>query len=291
MDSNSRSTGTKTPAKNSQASRSKTTDISKISENHNPNLSSPSPSLKKISSSPASKSVKSQKSAQKLTSPQNKIRERKFVVAKKNSNKERAASAVTCKCKDKVGANAKKCLCVAYENLRASQDEFFKIRDASEEKVATEGGGEENPVTQNYDIGDVCEGEAENGDNLGMMEPLSGSVSACVKRRRERLLEEARNSGPVSGSGRVAHLVEAFERLLSIPNGKHSDQKDEKESKENKEGMKWALPGLQQPKVSETQASATSFFPSELLLNAEKLGLDSQVSSSWDSSNGRLVKI
>ena len=38
------------------------------------------------------------------------------------------------------------------------------------------------------------------------MEPLS----------RDRLLEEARNSGPLSGSRRVPHLVEfeAFERLL-----------------------------------------------------------------------------
>ncbi|RVW80947.1 Protein TPX2 [Vitis vinifera] len=220
-----------------------------------------------MSNSPAAKSAKSHKSAQRVISPRNKIRERKFVVAKKNSKKERAASAVTCKCKDKVGDNAKKCLCVAYENLRASQEEFFKIRDAREGRAGVEeGGGEENPVIQNYEIGDGYEGKVENGDDLGEMEPLSESGSACVKRRRDRLLEEARNSGPVSGSGRVAHLVQAFEKLLSVPSTKDSDQKDENESKENKEGMRWALPGLQQPQ--------------------EKLGLDSQVSSSWDSSNG-----
>ncbi|XP_034705900.1 protein WVD2-like 4 isoform X2 [Vitis riparia] len=289
MDSHGRNTGTKTPAKDPQASRSKISEISKTSENLNPNLSSPSPGLKKMSNSPAAKSAKSHKSAQRVISPRNKIRERKFVVAKKNSKKERAASAVTCKCKDKVGDNAKKCLCVAYENLRASQEEFFKIRDASEGRAGVEeGGGEENPVIQNYEIGDGYEGKVENGDDLGEMEPLSESGSACVKRRRDRLLEEARNSGPVSGSGRVAHLVQAFEKLLSVPTTKDSDQKDENESKENKEGMKWALPGLQQPKVSETQASASSFCPSELLLTAEKLGLDSQVSSSWDSSNGSI---
>ena len=60
-------------------------------------------------------------------------------------------------------------------------------------------------------------------------------------------MKEARNSGPVYGYGRVAHLVQAFERLLSIT--KYSDLKAENGSKENKnERMKWALPGLEQPK-------------------------------------------
>ena len=125
------------------------------------------------------------------------------------------------------------------------------------------------------------------------MEPLSSeSGSACVKRRRrDRLLKEARNSGLVSGSGRVAHLVKAFERLLSIPSTDYSNLKDENESKDNnKEGMKWALPGLQQPKVFEAP-QASSFCPLDLLLIVKKLGLDSQVSSSWDSSNGKLVNL
>ena len=132
----------------------------------------------------------------------------------------------------------------------------------------------------------------ENGDDQGEMEPLrSESGSACVKRRRDRLLKEARNSGPVSWSGRVAHLVKAFEKLLSISSTEYSDLKNENESKENKkEVMKWALLGLQQPKVSEAPR-ASSFCPSDLLLTAEKLGLDSQVSSSWDSSNGKLVNL
>ena len=118
--------------------------------------------------------------------------------------------AVTCKCKDKVGGNAKNCLCVAYENLRASQEEFFKIRDASEGRARVEGGGEESPVIQNYKIRDGYEWKVENGDDLGEMEPLSESGSACVK-RRDWLLEEARNSGPVYGSGLLRPLTDSFQ--------------------------------------------------------------------------------
>ncbi|XP_028096950.1 uncharacterized protein LOC114296815 [Camellia sinensis] len=52
--------------------------------------------------------------------------------------------------------------------------------------------------------------------------------SSNIKRRREKLLEEARESMPEPGSGRVMHLVKAFEKLLAIP--KDSDQTDEKQS-------------------------------------------------------------
>ncbi|KAJ1412556.1 hypothetical protein SESBI_20282 [Sesbania bispinosa] len=44
--------------------------------------------------------------------------------------------------------------------------------------------------------------------------------SAMVKCRRERLLEETRNSVPENGSGGVMHLVKAFEGLLIIPKEK-----------------------------------------------------------------------
>ena len=49
----------------------------------------------------------------------------------------------------------------ASENLRASLEEFFKIRDVSEEKVE----GEEDPVIQNYGIDEGYEGKVENGDD------------------------------------------------------------------------------------------------------------------------------
>ena len=77
------------------------------------------------------------------------------------------------------------------------------------------------------------------------MEPLSSESGSTYVRRSDRLLKEARNIGHVSGFGRVAHLVKAFERLLSIPSIDYSYLKDENESKENnKERMKWTLPGL-----------------------------------------------
>ncbi|KAI8026473.1 hypothetical protein LOK49_LG02G04014 [Camellia lanceoleosa] len=84
-------------------------------------------------------------------------------------------------------------------------------------------------------------------------------------------------------------------KLLTIP--KDSDQTDEKQSEDvgddddDKKGMKWALPGLQQPKVSETLSSSSSFFPSDFFVTSESLGLDSHVLSSLDGSHGRLVII
>ena len=172
MDSIGKNTiGTKTPAKDPLASQSKISEISKSCENLNPNMSSPSPSLKKMSNSLGAKSAKFHKSFQRITSSLNKIHERKFVMAKKNSKKEEVTSGVSCKYKDKVGlgGNAKKCICVAYENLRASLEEFFKIRDISEEKAE----GEEDLVIQNYGIDEGYEVKVENGDDQGEMEPLS----------------------------------------------------------------------------------------------------------------------
>ncbi|CAL5335798.1 unnamed protein product [Camellia sinensis] len=55
---------------------------------------------------------------------------------------------------------------------------------------------------------------------------LSEIGSLNIKRRRAKLLEEARESVPEPGSGRVMHLVKAFEKLLAIP--QDSDQMDEK---------------------------------------------------------------
>ena len=50
---------------------------------------------------------------------------------------------------------------IAYENPRASLEEFFKIKDVSEEKVE----GEEDPVIQNYGIDEGYEGKVENDDD------------------------------------------------------------------------------------------------------------------------------
>lgn len=323
MDLIGKSAGAVTPVKDPHGSRSKNQEASRYSENLNPNFS-PSP---KPTSSPVIKSAKSQKSASKnpnpvAYSPRKKIRERKFVVAKRNSKKENAVPKVACKCKEKVG-RGKKCLCVAYENLRASQEEFFNNRGSLGEEICEsdiskgcdrgeselESEIEKGLMIQDLQIEDGYQGKTEEGgecsannesDNgeLGEVDPLNQTVSSTVKRRREKLLEEARNSVP--DHGRVMYLVQAFEKLLSIPNSNNSsdDQKDdeqEQEREEKKKPAKWALPGMQSPKVFEPQVSisSSSFCPSELFLTSENLGLDprASVSSSWDGSLGRLEMI
>ncbi|KAG5405313.1 hypothetical protein IGI04_011432 [Brassica rapa subsp. trilocularis] len=107
--------------------------VSVSSENSNPNVS-----RARIVESPSSKSSES---AQKVTrsklnpsqtafSPRNRIRERRFVVVKKKEDDSASVVAgVDCKCGAK---NMKKCVCVAYETLRASHEEFFKKRGDSE---------------------------------------------------------------------------------------------------------------------------------------------------------------
>ncbi|KAK8716222.1 hypothetical protein V6N13_043540 [Hibiscus sabdariffa] len=82
--------------------------------------------------------------------------------------------------------------------------------------------------------------------------------------------QEAKNSVPESG--KVMNLVKAFEKLLSTPNSKESEDKNEpKEEKDdnNKKPLKWAV--------------------SDCVLTAENLGFDRRfsLSSSWDGSQGR----
>ncbi|XVF14373.1 hypothetical protein REPUB_Repub09cG0053300 [Reevesia pubescens] len=284
-----------TPVKDPDGnSRSRTQKVSKLSENSNPNISD--------SNSPLTKSSKSKKYSSKnpvvVYSPKNKLRERKFVVAKKNSKKERSDSnptvGVDCKCKDKFSGNLKKCLCVAYENLRASQEEFFKNKTETE---AEDKGDLIDNLLEGYESDNQEIDETENSSQTG---------NSTIKRRRDKLMEEARNSVPESG--KVLHLVKAFERLLSIPNSKEPEKEgdDEKEPKEEKNDnnkkkpMKWALPGLQPLKVTEADAdneddetkdsSSSSFCPSDYVLTAENLGLDRRfsVSSSGDSSQGSI---
>uniref|UniRef100_A0A2N9H076 TPX2 C-terminal domain-containing protein n=1 Tax=Fagus sylvatica TaxID=28930 RepID=A0A2N9H076_FAGSY len=308
MDLIGKNAGAVTPVKDPRGSRSKIQENHKLSENLNPNVSHSSPGPKPTSS-PVIKSAKAQKSASKKPnplaySPRNKIRDRKFVVAKKNPKKENLGSRVECKCKEMTGCgNAKKCLCVAYENLRVSQEEFFKNR--SEEEEARESDRlkgcnraeseleeeiEKGLMLQDKKIEDGYEGKVEESDRSTGNESSDSQIgSSTIKRRRDKLLEEARSSVPDSGSGKVMYLVKAFEKLLSLPSSKDSNDENEAEESEKK-AIKWALPGLQAPKVPETQVSYSSFCPSELFLTSENLGLDSRisVSSSWDSSQGSI---
>ncbi|KAG5001150.1 hypothetical protein AAZX31_08G238000 [Glycine max] len=249
---------------------------SKNLENFDPNKQQQSPVFKPSCSSSSSPLVKPKNPNNKVKyfSPQNKIRQRKFLVAKKKKEtkkeeKEGSGAADSCKCKA-TGANANKnhkCVCVAYNNLRKSQEEFFKNKD---DGVVEEGGFESE--TESVVVEEEKEGESLLGNGL------------VVKRRRERLMEEARKSVPQSGSGKVMHLVKAFEKLLSIPKTEEEEDEEEgskyQEKDDNKMVGKWALPGLQQ------HDSEVSFCPPNCVLTLQNLGLDpgASVSASWDSS-------
>lgn len=317
MDLKAKSAGSVTPAKDPKSNQSKVDESLRNSENLNPNLSSPgmkpsnSPSVKSATKTQKSASKKYNGSPNPMVSPpnKNKIRERKFVVAKKKSKREKVISsaAVGCKCNNK----GKKCVCVAYETLRASQGEFFKNRrgsvyddnddenglkrtDIAEERVGDVGNRDgivkafEEKVFD--DCFETCKLEDSKHERDGDENPSEIGISnSSIKRRRDKLMEAARQSVPESGSGRVLHLVKAFEQLLTIPKSTGSEEEEEKEQKDIKKGMKWALPGLQDPTVPETQVSSSSFCPSDFFLTSESLGLDSRVSSSLDSSQGRLV--
>ncbi|KAF9683987.1 hypothetical protein SADUNF_Sadunf04G0071000 [Salix dunnii] len=302
---------------------------SKLYENSNPNLSHLSP-CSKPTNSPR---TKSKKAASKnptsnpnptIYSPRNKIRERRFVLAKKNSKKENLSSnstTVDCKCKERYRGSVKKCLCLAFQTLRASQEEFFKNKNDVEEKgetdkekafdyrVGTEVSEEEiedHLMARNLNIEDREGSDAQYSSEI----EKSGQMgSSTIKRTRNKLIEEARNSAP--DNGKVKNLVEAFEKLCTLPSPKESDKTEEEEIKESrKKTMQWALPGLQRPKalpdtefcssfslpgfqhagVSETNvSSSSSFCPSGFFLTSENLGLDTRISNSysWDGSQGR----
>ncbi|XP_039009791.1 protein TPX2-like isoform X2 [Hibiscus syriacus] len=194
-----------TPVKDpgaSGSSRSKTPKISKLYENSNPNTS--------VSISPLTRSSKSQKDSSKnpvVYSPKTKLGERKFVVAKKKLKKERFDPnpnvEIDCKCKKKYAGSLKKCLCVAYENLRESQEDFFKNKSVTEVEEEAE------------DKADLIDTQkAKNGL------PQSGKVMDLVK-AFERLLCSPNSKESEDGA----------------------DEKEPKEEKNdnNKKPLKWAL--------------------------------------------------
>ncbi|CAJ1947080.1 unnamed protein product [Sphenostylis stenocarpa] len=263
---------------------------SRNAENANPNVSHchiRSPSSK----SPALSSSKSSTTHPVAQSPQNRIRQRKFVVAKKRNQKGPRNDNILCKCKHNGGS---KCVCVAYQTLRASQEEFFlkenkSCDDGNEEEE------EEEEVKVEYESGSAIEIEGTKSESVEKEEKEEEGFNVKRRRERGRLLEEARKSVPENGLGKVMHLVKAFEKLLTIP--KNSEEKDHEEDdrhgeKENKSKvMKWALPGLQfeehHKPVAEDSVSGSSFnCTSDLVLTSENLGLDQgiSVSTSWDSS-------
>ncbi|XP_020222410.1 protein TPX2 [Cajanus cajan] len=93
---------------------------SKNTENLNPNVPHHhhSPFKSPNSKSPALRPSKSNNSNPVARSPQNRIRQRKFVVAKKKNQKGSQNDAVLCKCMHNGGA---KCVCVAYQKRRIEE--------------------------------------------------------------------------------------------------------------------------------------------------------------------------
>ncbi|XP_023771423.1 microtubule-destabilizing protein 60 isoform X1 [Lactuca sativa] len=272
-------------------SKSKLSHKSKLPENANPNVTSPDP---KASKSPAIKSAtKVQKSGLKKPnqvaspSPRNKIRERKFVVAKKNSKREKSNTPTSVDCKCKASSNSKKCLCVAYETLRASQEGFFNIGSANPclpvgSEVEKEEEAEKN-MTESHNLN----GLEEKLGKCKIVEASGVTVSAKVKRRRDKYMEVARQSIPEDGRGRVMHLVKAFETALTLPKSKTDtegeEQNEELEGEDTRKIPKWELPGLR-PKTPVTEFSSPDLF-----LTPESLGLDSRASSSSSGSSHESV--
>jgi len=237
-----------------------------------------------------------------VVSPQKRIRQRKFVVAKKKKNDQSPKKTVLCKCGD--NSDGSKCVCEAYRNLRESQEGFFEKENffGEDEKKGEENDEEkgenvlEEVIEANLIIHDIGNEERKIDEEEGVEEENEekGNCSSMVKRRRERVMEEARNSVPENG--KVMHLVKAFERLLSIKREKEKNEEEEENDKKNKV-MKWALPGLQlqQPvKDNDEQSEVVSGCCDDdglfnCTLTSEQLGLDQRVSvtSSWDCASGR----
>jgi len=219
------------------------------------------------------------------------------VVAKKKNQKGLRNDNVSCKCKHNGGA---KCVCVAYQTLRASQEEFFLKENKGCEEDDEEGDEEEGAKAECETVSAI-EIEGKKCETVEDEEKEEGGFNVKRRRERGRLLEEVRKSVPEDGSGKVMHLVKAFEKLLTVP--KSSEEKDHKDhdhhgEKDNKSKvMKWALSELQFEEHHKAVAAAdasvsdsSSFYcTSDLVLTSENLGLDQgiSVSSSWDSNCAR----
>nr|AQX44124.1 hypothetical protein [Apostasia odorata] len=244
-----------TPVKTPRHSRCKSFDSNKASENLQPNILVPTPTKKWIQS-PASKSAsKSRNAAGGLISPPLPPlqRERKFVVAKKNNSKSREND-----------FDPKKRQEAAYEALRASQEEFFKS-----------------------DIVPVLKTEqVRNGEEKLEVDSGSRALDGGSKERKNRswAMEEALNSIPEPGSGRVKHLVKAFESLLSISEGEESAKNENRKTR----FMDWVMPGLL-PKAVESDdlSSSPSVLSSVKSFSFGGCERDSRLCSSWDSFDSK----
>ncbi|KAM0828764.1 hypothetical protein ACQ4PT_067339 [Festuca glaucescens] len=252
----------KTPSK--PASRARP---SQASENSDPNtLASPPPPPSKAPAT-ATASVRRRRRTLAPVQPPP-VPQRRFLVAKKGAHRRRHNNSNN---GDGGAFDFDKCREAAREALRASHEEFFlKERQASAAAATDEQPKkeEEEEVAQEEANAAAVEG-AEEGDVAG----LEGSSK--VRAIRSRVMAKALNSVPDSGTGRVKHLVDAFESLLSISGATADAERAGEEA--------WALPGLQPWKEG-----ADAVFSSADFLNLGPTRLCSSLDgksnrSSWDS--------
>ncbi|KAJ1298282.1 hypothetical protein BS78_01G441500 [Paspalum vaginatum] len=231
----------KTPAKTPCPSRVRS---SHASENSNPNIpGTPPPSQsttsKPVLKSPSAAGARSAASKKKPSTPAPaapppppRERGRRFIVAKKATRRRRNVGSVG-------GGGGEidfdKCREAAREALRASQDEFFRKELATSTVAGEEQLGQE-VEEEAVAGGDAEVGAFEEGQEERNEAELEGSNK--VRAMRTKAMSDAMASVPDPGSGRVKHLVQAFEGLLTI-SGATSDADRAGEGS-------WALPGLQQ---------------------------------------------
>nr|CAB3496688.1 unnamed protein product [Digitaria exilis] len=286
----------KTPSKMPGSARAR---LSHASENANPNIpSTPPPQQhtpsKPVLESPAAAGANLAASAKKKAStpapaappPPSMGRERRFLVVKKGGRRRRNVGSVGLSCGGGGEIDFDKCREAAREALGASQEEFFRKQRA--EAAATE----EPLVVQEDEVKAVAEedvkGSAFEEGQEGNGADLEGSSK--VRAMRTKAMARAMSSVPDSGSGRVKHLVQAFESLLTI-SGATSDADRAGEDS-------WELPGLQ-PLKGEGEGDLghqpVPVFSSADFLNAGPIRLCSSLDGntdrlSWDnrkSAGGR----
>ncbi|XP_015690839.2 MAP7 domain-containing protein 1-like [Oryza brachyantha] len=257
------------PSRNSSRAR-----FSHASENAHPNiLGSPPP--------PPSKPAKSPATASKCGSARKKVstpapapppppRGRRFLVAKKGARRRwNGASG---------GGGGggefdfEKCREAAREALRASHEAFF-LKERAASAAAEEQLQKEEKEDEKSAVEESKNGSLEEED----VAELEGSSK--VRALRTRVMAKALSSVPDSGAGRVKHLVQAFESMLSI-SGATSDADRAGEGS-------WALPGLQTLKEEgegNVEMPPLSVFSSAEFLNAGP----SRLCSSLDGKSDRL---
>ncbi|KAK1652115.1 hypothetical protein QYE76_069920 [Lolium multiflorum] len=240
---------------------------SQASENSDPNtLASPPPPPSRAPAN-ATASVRRRRRTLAPVQPPPPAPQRRFLVAKKGAHRRRHNTNSN---GDAAAFDFDKCREAAREALRASHQEFFlKERQASAAADDQPKKDEDEEGAAQEEAHTAAAEEAEEGDAAG----LEGSSK--VRAIRSRVMAKALNTVPDTGAGRVRHLVDAFESLLSISGATADAERAGEEA--------WALPGLQPWKEGADAVFSSADFQD---LGPTRLcsSLDGKSNrSSWDS--------